>query len=207
MTVTTPAKHARATVEVTGSAKAPFAGMHHVSLTIGAFKATASYDDSATSVTVAKALAAAANVWGSPVKATATGNFVTLTTLVAGASANMTYTATNNKDFVIGPSTGALTGGANAMTTTKYDGGTIDVAVGTVTASSNWGKASTPQSIAGALAVSLNTAGNGAFTATAKGNTIIILPSTKAPTSLDVSVNVNDAKGFTPPSFTATSKN
>lgn len=205
-TKTTPAKPAKATVTLSGSIKTAFTGLHHLSLTVGTFKATLSYHDTATRETLAKALAAAVNVSASPVKATVNGDSVTLTNKIAGAAGNIAYAATDNKDFSIGPRTGSLTGGTDAVTTTIYDSGSVDAAVGSVTATAMWGKESTPQKIAGKLAAALNTAANGAFTASATGGAVTI--TSKIPSSISpLTVQVNDSMGFSPASYAATTGN
>jgi len=206
-TVTTPAKYAKAAVTVAGTVIAPFTGTRHVALTVGGYRAVASYNSTATSHMIAVSLAAAANTSASPVTAAASGNIVTFKYKVAGAAGNVSYAATDSRDFTVSAQTGSLSGGADAVTTTKYDGGSVSASVGNITASSNWGKTSTPQSMASGLAASLNSAAKGAFTASANGSDITIAPAPNTPSTPTVTVNLNDTKGFTPPSFTATTGN
>jgi phage tail sheath gpL-like len=206
-TATTPAKPGKVALTVSGSVGTPFTGTRHVVLTVGGFRANATYDETATAHALATALAAAANVSSSPVTAAVSGDIVMLTSKTAGTAGNLAYAVVDSRDFGVAPRTGSLTGGTNAVTTTKYDGGSVDVAVGSVRASSTWGKTSTPHSIAGALATSLNAAANGTFTASVKGDTVVITPSSNTRSTPTVTVDVNDAKGFTPASFTATSLN
>jgi len=208
ITVATPAKAGKAAVTLAGKVKISFTGTRHVILTVGGFKVTASYNDKATGATVAKALAAAANASKSPVTATVSGDVVTLKSKVAGTAGNIAFSTAGSSDFAITPKKGSLAGGTNEITTTEYDAGSVDAAVGSVKASSSWGKASTAETIAGDLASSLNKAANSAFTATAKGNVITITPAAKeSKSAASVTVSVNDTKGFKPPSFTASTGN
>jgi phage tail sheath gpL-like len=186
--------------------KTPFTGTRTISLTVGGFTATASYGSTATDATIAKALAAAANVEGSPVTAKVSGDTVTLTNKTAGTAGNISYTATDSSDFTISPGAGSLSGGANAITTTEYDAGTVNATVGSVTASAKWGKTSTSETLAKALAASLNSAGKGAFTATVSGSTVTITPASGMPAP-SISVSVEDRMGFNPASFAASTGN
>lgn len=205
-TVTTPAKPGKATLTVSGKVNASFSGTRHVVLTVGGFKAEAAYTDTATSQSVATALAAAANASASPVTATVSGDVINLKSKKTGTVGNLAYVIANSTDFAVTPQKSSLTGGADAVTTTEYDDGSVDAAVGSVRASSHWGKGSTPQTIAKQLASSLNTAGNGAFTASANGSAVMITPAANNSVP-SVTVGVSDAKGFTPPSFAATTGN
>lgn len=202
--VTKSATYAKGNVSVTGAVKTSFAGTRKISLTIGGFTAAASYTSTANNITVAKALAAAANVSGSPVIATVSGDTIGLISKIAGTAGNMAYAATNNKDFTITPGSSSLSGGANAVSTTDYDAGSVNAAVGNVAASATWGKPGTSDTIATALAASLNTAAQGAFTATASGGVVTLTPASGT-TLPSVSVSVKDGAGFNPASFTATS--
>jgi phage tail sheath gpL-like len=155
---------------------------------------------------VAKALAAAANVSGSPVTAKVSGDSIALTSTTAGTAGNIAYTATDSSDFTVSPGSGSLSGGVNAGTTDEYDAGTVQAMVGGITASSNWGKTSTDETLAKALASSLNALAKGAFTATASQNTVTITP---APGNSvpGVTANVEDSMGFSPASFAASTSN
>jgi len=202
-----PATHARASVDVTGAVTTPFSGTRTVVLTVHGFRATASYNSTATNQTVAQALAAAANAAGSPVTAKASANTVTLTYKTAGTVGNTAaYTATGSSDFTITPRAGLLSGGVNASTITEYDAGATEAAVGGVTVSSKWGKTSTSETIAAALAASMNLAGKGSYTATASGGAITITPAS-GKSAPSVSVGVKDSMGFNPASFSASAEN
>jgi len=202
-----PATHARASVDVTGAVTTPFSGTRTVVLTVHGFRATASYNSTATNQTVAQALAAAANAAGSPVTAKASMNTVTLTYKTAGTVGNTAaYTATGSSDFTITPRAGLLSGGVNASTITEYDAGATEAAVGGVTVSSKWGKTSTSETIAAALAASMNLAGKGSYTATASGGAITITPAS-GKSAPSVSVGVKDSMGFNPASFSASAEN
>jgi hypothetical protein len=199
--VTVPAKPGKAAVAVSGKVKTSFTGTRTVTLTVGGFKVEASYDDQATSATIAKALAAAANVAKSPVTASVSEDTVDFTSKKTGTAGNLAFTASDSGDFALSPGKGSLTGGANEVTTTEYDAGSVDAAVGNAKASSNWGKGSTAKAIAADLASSLNAEGKGAFTATAKDDVITI--TTKSGSTPSVAAGVKDEKGFDPASFAA----
>ena len=127
-----------------------------LSVTIGSFTATASYAAGASGDTAVQAMVAALSVKGSPVKAKASGLLITLTSVVAGSAGNLALETAGDSNFQIVASGPTLTGGKNATTTTKYDGGTVNMTTSGVTASATWSKGSTPQSIASALATSIN---------------------------------------------------
>jgi hypothetical protein len=202
-TVTTPATPGKAAITLNGSVKTAFTGTRHVVVTVGGFKASAAYTANFTSAEVAAALGAAANASGSPVTATVSGSQVAFTSKVTGIAGNLAYSTVGTADFTASPSSGSLTGGAPAVTTTGYDGGSVDATVGSVAATANWGKGSTAQSIAGALAASLNAASKGAFTASASGGTVTIVPAQNS-TLPGVTATVSDKMGFNPASFSAT---
>jgi len=201
-TTTVPATPGKGSVTVGGAVAKTFSGTRQVTLTVGGFNANITYNATATKTTIAKKIAAALNVAQSPVTAAVNGDVVALKSIVAGAAGNLAYTAAGSADFSITPGSGSLTGGQDATTTTKYDGGTIAATVGSAAASSGWGKGSTSATIAKALATKLTAAANGAFTASASGALITIQPSGGGTTS-SMSVNVSDTKGFTPASFLA----
>jgi len=202
-TVTKPAQHGKAAVSLAGAVKTPFKGTRKVVLTVGGFKANASYTSSDTSATVAKALAAAVNVSGSPAIATVNGATIHLTSKVAGKSGNIAYSVAGTADFAGSPAKGSLAGGAPATKNTTYDGGSVDASVGSVAASASWGKGSTPQTIATALASALTAAGKGTFVAASSGSDVTITPKKSGPKPA-VNASVNDKMGFSPTSFATT---
>lgn len=201
-TVIKPAKSGKGSITVGGAVNGAFSGTRQIMVTVDGFEALATYDETATSATVAKALAAAANSPGSPVTATVKGDVVTLKSVAAGASGNLAYTASANSDFTVSPSSGSLAGGTDEVTTVKYDGGIVSVGVNAVTAFTRWGRYSTPQTLAIALAKSLNSSANGAFTASVNDSKITIAPTSG--NGLNVTTSAVDTKGFSPPSFAAT---
>src|SRR6202030_1316193 len=135
----------------------PAAGSGTLSSAVGTFNATASYAAGASGDTAAKAMVADLNVAGSPVRATTSGSIIALKSIVAGSAGNLALGTTGDANFQLLASGATLTGGKDATTKTKYDGGTIDVTTAGVTAAATWGSKSTPQSIAKALAASINT--------------------------------------------------
>lgn len=198
---TVPATYAKGSITVSPwITPAPAKGT--LSITVGTFKATTSYAAGATGNTAAQALAVALNVTGSPVKAKASGSVVTLTSVTTGSAGNLAFQTTGDSTFQLVASGSTLTGGKNATTTTKYDGGTISVTTSGVTASATWGKTSTVQSIATALAASINKVAGAYWTASASGDyvTLVSVP----PTAPSIWATVTDSKGFTPASFGAT---
>jgi len=202
-TVTKPATPGKVVVIVSGSVKSPFRGTRHVVLAVGGFSTSAAYTATATSAQVAAALAAGANVSNSPVIAAVSGSQLKLTSKVTGLAGNLAYSVLQTADFSVSPSPGSLAGGGPAVKTTEYDSGSVDATVGTVAASTSWGKGSTPGTIASSLAASLNTAGNGAFTATASGASVTIVPTNKSSSKPNVTASVRDKMGFQPVSFAA----
>jgi hypothetical protein len=202
-TVTIPATYATGEVTVKGAVSTPFTGLRHMEVNVGGFTAEAYYGKAATDATVAKALSAKLNVSGSPVKASVSGNALTLTSRSAGTIGNLPFTTTGTRDFGFAPKTGSMTGGADAQTSTKYDAGSVAATVGTATGTTKWGKASSRKSIATALANALNAASGGAFTASATNNIVTIIPNGNSP-SPSITVVVQDTGGFSPASFAAT---
>jgi len=103
--------------------------------------------------------------------------------------------------FTVKPSKGSLSGGADGGMLTQFDAGSVDATVGAISVSSKWGQADTPQTIAGSLATSLNSAANGTFTATATGSSVTITPTANQSKAPAVAARVNDKMGFNPASF------
>jgi hypothetical protein len=208
-TETIPATYAKGSITV-NSLKTPSAGKGTLSVKVGAFKATASYAAGATDDTAAQALVTVLNGKGSPVKATRSGAVITLKGIDAGAAGNLTLQTTGDTNFKLATSGKALTGGKNAITTTKYDGGDVDITTYGVTASAVWGKESTAVTVAKALAASINKVAGAYWNATASGD-VVTLTSVSHPSSSTsgpaFTVAVTDSKGFTPPSYKAQSTN
>jgi hypothetical protein len=195
-----PATNATATITI-HALKTPAASKGLLSVKIGTFKASASYAVRATGSSAAQAIAAALNAKGSPVKATASGSVVALTSVVAGSAGNLALIATGDANFQTLASGKTLTGGKNATTIVKYDTGTVNVATGGVTASAIWGSTSTPQSIAQAIAASINNVAGAFWKANASGS--IVTLTSVSQKSVPIAVTVADSGGFTPASFTA----
>jgi len=140
-------------------------------------------------------LAAQLNASGSPVKAVANGSVVNLTSVATGSAANLPLSS-----FVIGnyqatPSGKALAGGTSAGTVTNYDSGTVQVTTHGVTASAPWGSASTPESIASALADAINQVASAYWNATASGNVVIFTSVSDTSTSVQTAVRKASATG------------
>ncbi len=117
-------------------------------------------------------LAKQLNAAGSPVTAAANGSVVNLTSVTNGSATNLPLSAFVIGDYQATPSGGALTGGRDAGTTTNFDSGTVQVVISGTTVSVPWGSASTPQSIATALAAAINQAVGSSWKATASGSVV-----------------------------------
>jgi hypothetical protein len=200
-TVQVPATYAKGSV-VINPLVIPAAGSGTLSSAVGTFNATASYAAGASGDAAAKAMVADLNVAGSPVKATTSGSIIALKSIVAGSAGNLALGTTGDANFQLLSSGATLTGGKDATTKTKYDGGTIDVTTAGVTASATWGSKSTPQSIAKALAASINRVAGAYWKAIASGDVVALTSVSQTPPS--ITVTVNDLKGFTPASFAGT---
>src|SRR5262249_12890116 len=119
-----------------------------VSLTIGSFNTSTPYGANSTGALLASALATNLNNGtASPVTAAASGSTLNLTYRTAGAVGNISFSctsATGDSQHFTGPSftcpvTIAMSGGKDAVTNTIYDSGTINLAVGSYTASASYG--------------------------------------------------------------------
>ncbi len=203
-TTTVPATYAKGSVTIDPLIK-PAGSKGTLSVTVGSFTATASYASGATGNTAVQAMVAALSVKGSPVKAKASGSLITLTSVAAGIAGNLALETTGDSNFQIVASGPTLTGGKNATTTKKYDGGTVNMTTAGVTASATWGKESTPQSIASALATSINNVAGAYWKASATGNVVSLTG--VSPTPPSVGATVTDSEGFTPASFGASVTN
>lgn len=201
-TTTTPATPGTGSVALSGKVKSGFTGKRELTLTVGKFNAKVFYDSTATTNEVAEAMAEAANAKGSPMTAKVRGETVTFTSVVKGKAGNLAYDITGTTDFSASPAKGALSGGAAEQTTKKYDAGTAEAAVGKDAVSVDWGKGSTPESIANDLATALNKVSKGSYSAKASGGTVTIAM-TKSGSKPAESVKVKDTMGFKPSSFTA----
>jgi hypothetical protein len=195
-----PATYAKGSIAVDALVK-PAGSSGSLAITVGSFSTSASYPAGASAATAAAAIAAALNVQGSPVTAEAKGSAVKLVSSVAGSAGNLTLTVTGDVNFKLVPSGPTLSGGKDAYTKTIYDGGTITVSTSGVIASATWGGKSTPESIAKALAISINKVAGAYLKASASGNVVSVTSIVQPPVS--IGVNVTDSGGFTPPSFAA----
>lgn len=197
-----PATPGTGNVAVSGSVPNSFTGERTLTLAIGKFSAKISYNSSATSAQVAKAMAAAANATGSPVKATVSGDSVKFTSVATGTPGNLSYAITGTADFSASPANGTLSGGTYKETIVKYDGGTAVATVGKNTVTVDWGKGSTPESIAGDVATALNSVSGGEYDATASGG-VVTIALMKSGTMPARSIKMTETRGFKPSSFTA----
>jgi hypothetical protein len=131
----------------------------------------------------AATLAAQLNAAGSPVQAVANGSTITLTSLATGSAANLPLSAFVIGNYQVTPSGTTLTGGRTAGTTTKYDSGTVQLTTNGLTASAPFGSTSTPQSIAVALAASVNQVAGAYWNATAKDGVLTLTSVSNASTN------------------------
>jgi len=212
--VTTPATSATGTLTIKPASANPVSEKGTVSVTVGSFKATASYPAGASELALVRDLVTALNAKGSPVKATASGAVIKLTSVSAGTAGNLTIAPTGDADFGFALSGRTLTGGENATTKTVYDAGSVNLTTNGVTASAPWGSGSTPQSVAQALAASVNNVAAAYWKASASGDVVTLTSVPKAGVSKasksqssasdPMGVTVTDSAGFAPPSFSAT---
>ena len=184
-----------------------------VSLTANGYTNSTGYNQSSTASSVASGLATAINNdSAAPVTATLSGAVITLTSKVSGAATNYSLSATSatqdTNDFVSAsftatPSGGAMTGGQDAGSgQTTYDAGSVSITVNNYTATAAYGQNSTAQSIAAALATSLNSSPN--VTATASGATVTINSRTAgAGTNYSLTAASSSSQSFSPQSFQA----
>lgn len=128
-------------------------------------------------------LAAQLNAAGSPVTAAANGSVVNLTSVATGSAANLPLSAFVIGEYKVTPSSNTLTGGKAGGTTTNYDSGTVQVTTNGVTASAQWGSGSTQESVAAALAASINQVAGAYWSATASGNVVNLTPVSSASTA------------------------
>jgi hypothetical protein len=187
---------------IISAVKVPAASNGDLYVKVGTFNASAAYSGGDKVDVVAKAVAAALNVPRSPVTAEASGSVVKLTSVNVGSAGNFILDTAGDGNFAVLASGATLTGGKNATTKTTYDSGIVNVTTGGVTASAAWGKESTPQSIAKALAVSINKMAAKYWKAEASGDVVTLTSIPQTPTSFGLTVT--DSKGFTPTSFGAT---
>jgi len=189
-----------------------------VNVTINGFTASGYFQsNTATATDVATSLASNFNANGSsPVTASASGASVTFASKATGASTNYslsTSTAIDDTvDFTSSPfsfsyvSGAAMTGGANAVTTTLYDAGTATITVNGHPTSANWGQNSTTTAVASALAAAIN-ADSGAYVfATAPTTTVLLtskVPGAGSNYSLSASTATTQPGQFSFVSFTA----
>ena len=132
------------------------------------------YGKGDTPATIASGLASAVN-GNSLVTAVAAGASVTITAKSTGSATNYTLGAGYDYDsgdfsspsFTTSPSGSTLTGGANAVTNTIYDAGTITVTTNGHADSVSFGQGSTPASLATSLAAAINGDSGSAVTASA----------------------------------------
>ncbi len=199
-TTVVPATNAKGSVTV-NPLLVPATRNGSVSIAVGNFNASALYSAGAGTDAVAKAIVASLNVAGSPVKAARSGSIVTVKSINAGTSGNMSLQTSGDTNFAIVPSGTALTGGKDGTTKTVYDSGSVDVTTGGLNISIKWGSASTPHSIATAVAKSINAMAGAYWKATVYGDAVGLTSVSQTPPSLDVTVK--DTKGFSPTSFDA----
>lgn len=140
-----------------------------ISITVNGFQASTSYVQNSTTSLIANALWSILNGSSSPVKATVSGNTITLTAKATGASTNYTLSSissTSEGQYFANPSFwgtrsgSTLTGGANAGT--LYDSGTVSVTVGAFQATASYSQSTNnnPTSLASSLATAFNVGGS-----------------------------------------------
>jgi RHS repeat-associated protein len=174
----------------------------------------ASYGRYDTSSTIASNLASALNSSG-VVTATASGSTVNITSVATGTSANYSLSASSYTNdptdfgfasFTPFPSGSTLTGGANAVYTTRYDSGTSTITVNGHGDTVSWsGSGTTSSSIASSLASTIN-ADSGAYVSASAVGATVNLTAKAAGASTDYSLSSSytyDTTDFASSSFTS----
>jgi RHS repeat-associated protein len=188
----------------------------YVAITIQGTSISTSYNTSSTSSSIASSLAYAVNNAGLPFTAFASGSTVTVRYNTPGTAYNGTIPISvksvtqqtqyfSLSSFTTSASGSTLAGGTNAAANV-YDAGTVKATVNGVAASVSFGSASTPQSIAAALASAIQTAAGSTVTARSDGDVnVLVSAGTGSATDYSVTASVTyDTTDFTAPSFTAT---
>ena len=128
-----------------------------------------------------------------------TSNAASISVAISGAELSTTTTAaaseaTGSLPVESAKANTALASSANAAAATAYDTGTVNLATNGVTASATWGSGSTPQSVAQALASSVNTVAAAYWQASAVGSQVLLTPvSSCTPTAITPYLQVNGA--------------
>jgi RHS repeat-associated protein len=188
-----------------------------VSITVNGVQESTTYSEHSTSSSIASALASAFNGNGSsPVTAVASGSVVTLTSKTTGSATNYSLSSASStsdpRDFPGGPSFStyqsgsALTGGANAVYTARYDSGTSTITVNGHGDTVSWsGSGTTASSIASSLASTINADSSASVTASVSG-TIVSLTAKTTGASTDYALSSSytfDSTDFSSSSFTS----
>jgi RHS repeat-associated protein len=185
-----------------------------VTIDVNGGTSTVYYGRYDTSSTVASNLASALNS-GGVVTATVNGSTISITSVATGTSANYTLSAssvTNDPtdfgfaSFTPFPSGSTLTGGANAVYTTRYDSGTSTITVNGHADTVSWsGSGTTSSSIASSLSSAINADSGAYVSASASGATVNLTAKTVG-VSTDYSLSSSytyDSTDFSSSSFTS----
>jgi RHS repeat-associated protein len=183
-------------------------------VTVNATQYSVSYGQSSTSATVASALASAMTA-GSLVNATASGSGITIVAKATGAATNYSLSSGSSTSqsgsfsspsFTVSVSGAALTGGANAVYTTRYDSGTSTITVNGHGDTTGWsGSSTTASTIASALASAINADSSASATASVSGAVVSLTAKTTG-ASTDYSLSSSytyDSTDFSSSSFTS----
>jgi RHS repeat-associated protein len=214
LTATAKAGSGSFTVNTTGQS----CSSGELSVTVGSYEATASFNQSSTTSALASALASYLNESGSPVTAVVSGSRVAVTSIATGTASNYSVSYSTQAYMCQSPfsanwSGSTLTGGVNGGSV--YDAGTITATItngGTnyTTSAVSWGQGSTASTIATGLASAVNTVAGSLVSATANGDTVeLVSKTTGASTNYGVSASVTDTQTanyptlFPSPSFLA----
>jgi hypothetical protein len=162
---------------------APSLSQSTLSVSVGGVQKTVSVPLGTAINDAAAILAQQLNAAGSPVSAVANGSVVTVTSQTAGSGGNLPLSAFVIGEYQVTPSGNALTGGKNASTGTNYDSGSVQFTSNGITATVPWGSTSTPQSIAAALAASINQTAGAYWNANAVDNLVVLTSVAKSSTS------------------------
>jgi RHS repeat-associated protein len=185
-----------------------------VTVTVNGVAYTVSYGQTDTSNTVAANLASSLNA-GSLVTATVSASAITLTSVATGTAANYSLSGSSftndptdfgSPSFNPIPTSSTLTGGANAVYSTRYDSGTSTITVNGHADTVSWsGSATTTSSIASSLATAIN-ADSGAYVSASASGAVVNLTAKTAGASTNYSLSSSytfDSTDFSSSSFTS----
>lgn len=208
---TTAATHGQATVSVTGydQYRNGTYDSGYVYFYIDGLSPSVYYSSYSSDSSIASDIASQLNSSG-VVTATASGAYITITSVATGSSSNYSWSSSwysssgfTSPSFSFSPSSGAMTGGADANTT--YDSGTVTALLDGCSASTSYSQSSTASTVASGLASTLSSTCGGIVTASASGSIVsLVSKTTGSGTNWALSTSVSYNSGtFSSASFGA----